>query len=389
MVKYANRVLSFGQSSIDVMTGIASKHDCIMLAAGTPGFDAPEGLVKTAEKYLRKGHNQYTVNRGGKRLRNAISEKWREPLGKVIDTENEVTITCGATEGLLDCAMAFLDPGDKPIVFEPFYENYRSISLLSGAKPVSVALNPPDWSPDWDVLKREAESAKLIILNTPHNPTGTVLSQDTLKRIAKIAVDNDLFVIADETYRTMVFGGDEADSIFSLPGMANRTAVVGSFSKTMTATGWRVGFIVASTEMTEQIRKVHDFASICAPAPFQDAIAEYWFTEDYSDYFEKLMDAYYKKSVILCDTLHEAGFKFTRPKGAYYILADFSGIFPELNDMEFCEVMARDVGVSVVGGRAFFSNPDRASKYARFSFAQPMGLIEIAAKRIREYFVDK
>ncbi len=389
MALYANRVLSFGQSSIDVMTGIAFEHDCIMLAAGTPGFNAPPGLIKTAEKYLRKGHNQYTVNRGGKRLRNAISEKWRELLRKKIDPEDEVTITCGATEGLLDCAMAMLNPSDKAIILEPFYENYRSISLLSGAEPVAVPLNPPEWEPDWKSLEREAKGVKLIILNTPHNPTGTVLSSDTLAKIAEIAIENDLFVIADETYRTMVFDGDESGAIISIPGMAERTAAVGSFSKTMTATGWRVGFIIASPEMTEQIRKVHDFASICAPAPFQDAIAEYWFTDDYKEYFKALMTDYKIKSLILCDALREAGFKLTEPKGAYYVLADFSDLFPDFDDMKFCEFMARDVGVSAVGGRAFFSNPARAAKYARFSFAQPTDKIEIAARRIQDYFKNR
>ncbi len=386
MAKYARRVTSFGQSSIDVMTAIALEHDCIMLAGGTPGFDAPEGLVRTAEKYLRKGHNQYTVNRGGKRLRYAIAENWHAPVGREIDADTEITITCGATEALLDCALALLDSGDKSVILEPFYENYRSISLLAEAEPVPVPLLPPTWEPDMDALEKAAVGAKLLIINTPHNPTGAVFSDDVLRRISDIAVRNGLFVISDETYRTMVFDGEEPKSIASLPGMAERTAIVGSFSKTMTITGWRVGFFIAQPEMSSQIRKAHDFASICAPAPFQDAIAEYWSTEDFANYFKKLMADYRAKSEILSSALIDSGFAVTPPRGAYYILADFSGLFPEIDDLEFCEIMARDVGVSAVGGRAFFSDAARARKYARFAFAQPMDIIETTADRIRAYF---
>lgn len=386
MAKYARRVTSFGQSSIDVMTAIALKHDCIMLAGGTPGFDAPEGLVRTAEKYLRKGHNQYTVNRGGKRLRYAIAENWRAPVGREIDEETEITITCGATEALLDCALALLDTGDKSVILEPFYENYRSISLLATAQPVPVPLLPPSWEPDFDALEKAAVGAKLLIINTPHNPTGAVFSEDVLRRISDISIRNGLFVISDETYRTMVFDGDEPNSIASLPGMAERTAVVGSFSKIMTITGWRVGFFIAPPEMSSQIRKAHDFASICAPAPFQDAIAEYWPTEDFADYFQKLMADYRAKGELLSEALLHAGFDVTTPRGAYYILADFDSLFPNSDDLEFCETMARDVGVSAVGGRAFFSNESGARRYARFAFAQPMDIIETASDRIREYF---
>jgi len=386
MAKYARRVTSFGQSSIDVMTAIALEHDCIMLAGGTPGFDAPEGLVRTAEKYLRKGHNQYTVNRGGKRLRYAIAENWRVPIGREIDAEDEITITCGATEALLDCALALLDSGDKSVILEPFYENYRSISLLAEAEPVPVPLLPPNWEPDFDALEKAAIGAKLLIINTPHNPTGAVFLDDVLRRISDIAVRNGLFVISDETYRTMVFDGNEPKSIASLPGMAERTAIVGSFSKTMTITGWRVGFFIAQPEMSSQIRKAHDFASICAPAPFQDAIAEYWSTEDFAEYFDMLMADYRAKSEILSSALIDSGFAVTPPRGAYYILADFDRLFPNSDDLEFCEIMARDVGVSAVGGRAFFSDATRARRYARFAFAQPMKIIETASDRIRAYF---
>jgi aminotransferase len=386
MANYAQRVTSFKQSSIDVMTAIALEHDCIMLAGGTPGFDAPEGLVRTAEKYLQKGHNQYTVNRGGKRLRYAIAEKWCKHLGRKIDPESEITITCGATEALLDCALALLDIGDKSVILEPFYENYRSISLLAGAQPVTVPLIPPAWEPDFNALEKSAIGAKLLIINTPHNPTGAVFSEECLRTIAEIAVRNDLFVISDETYRTMVFDGEEPKSIASLPGMAERTAIVSSFSKTMTTTGWRVGFFIAPAEMSSQIRKAHDFASICAPAPFQDAIAEYWLSEDFDAYFCKLMTDYRVKAEILTSALIDSGFEVTPPRGAYYILTDVSGLFPDIDDLEFCRIMARDVGVSAVGGRAFFSDNARARKYARFAFAQPTDVIETASDRIREYF---
>lgn len=354
-----------------------------MLAGGTPGFDSPTDLNDLAIKYIRRGHNQYTVNRGGKRLREVIARIWEEPLGRLFDSDTEVTVTCGATEGLLAATMAVIDPGDRVLVMEPFYENYRSIALLSNGKPVYVPLIPPDWEPDWQILEEQADGAKLIIINSPHNPTGSVLSGNVLKELARIAVENDLFVISDETYRTMVYDLEEPNSICSFPGMTERTAVIGSFSKNMTATGWRVGYVIASKKYTSQLRKVHDFASICAPAPFQDAIAEFWNTSEYDGYFKKLISDYRCKRDTIYDALLEAGFKLSIPRGAYYILADFSEIKPELDDLEMVRYMAGDIGIGVIGGRAFFDNNDRARRYIRISFSQEIGVIEEAARRIR------
>ena len=381
MKKFADRVLSFGQSTIDSMTALCFEHKSLILAAGTPGFDTPEYLKQLAKKYIDRGHNQYTVNRGSRRLRRAIAEIWSEPVGRQLDPEAEITITCGATEALLAVAMAVVDPGDRVIVLEPFYENFKNIVLLSGGVPDFVPLVPPRWEPDLRALREKAPGAKMIIVNSPHNPTGTVLDEDILAEIARIAVENDLFVLSDETYRGMVFDIEEPNSLASFPGMAERTAVVSSFSKIMTATGWRVGFFIAAPEFTAQIRKVHDFASICAPAPFQDAVAEFLTSEEFPKFFRGLMDDYRKKRDTLTHALKIAGFDFATPQGAYYVLADFSRIKPEFDDYQMAEFMARDVGVCAVGGRAFFAT-ERGKHYLRFSFARKFDEINEAAERI-------
>jgi len=386
MKDFADRVQKFGQSSIDVMTGLCFKYHSVRLAAGTPGFDAPKYLIDIACKYLQNGHNQYTVNRGSERLRKSIRNHWIEPLDYEANIDSEITISCGATESLLACAMAVLNPGDKAVVFEPFYENFRSICYLSGADPLIVPLLPFEWNPDWEKLEEACKKAKLLIINSPNNPTGAVFSREVIAKIAELAVKYDLFVISDETYRTMVFEGEEPKSIFSFPGMAERTAVVSSFSKIMTITGWRVGFIVANEEFSAQIRKVHDFATICAPAPFQDAIADFWDDDVYTSYFSRLMASYRKKRDGLCEALRIAGFKFSVPQGAYYVLADFSNLRPDLDDFEMCDFMALKIGVCVVGGRAFFNTPESSKKYLRFSFAQQPDLIKVASNRIKESF---
>ena len=384
MQKYSSRVFSFGQSTIDSMTALCFEHKSLILAAGTPGFDAPEKLKELAKKYIDEGHNQYTLNRGSKRLRMAIADFWSKFVGRELDYENEISITCGATETLLAVAMTVIDSGDKVVIFEPFYENFKNIVLLAGGEPISVPSIPPLWEPDWDKLEKYAIGAKLLIMNSPHNPTGSVLCDSAIKKIAEIAIRNDLFVLSDETYRTMVFDVDEPKSIASLPGMAERTAVVSSFSKTMTVTGWRVGFFIAAPKFTEQIRKIHDFTSICAPAPFQDAIAEFLPSQDFTEYFARLMSDYRKKRDILCDALDSAGFIFSIPDGAYYVFADFSKIEPNFDDYRMAEFMAKNVGVCVVGGRAFFGNSLRGAKYLRFSFARHFYEIESAAEKISE-----
>jgi len=365
------------------MTALCFQYDSVMLAAGTPNLDVPDKLKELAKKYIHKGHNQYTVNKGSARLRDAISVEWSKPLGRKIDPENEITITCGATEALLAVALATVNPQDKVIVFEPYYENFRNIVLLAGGEPIFVPLIPYKWEPDWDILEREAKNAKLLILNSPHNPTGSVLDENTIQKIARIAIQNDLFVLSDETYRTMVYDVEEPNSIASLPGMMERTAVISSFSKTMTATGWRVGFFIASADFTEQIRKVHDFSSICAPAPFQDAIAEFITSRDFDSYYNDLINKYKNKRDLLCDALRYTDFIFSIPQGAYYILADFSNIKPELDDFKMAEFMAKEIGVCVVGGRAFFDQLQRGKKYLRFSFARKISEIEDAAQKIK------
>ncbi len=384
MQDFAQRTRAFDLSTIDTMSSICIEHKGLMLAGGTPGFDVPEKLSQLATKYINSAHNQYTLNRGTKKLRAAISEHWQSQLSRFPHIDDEITVTCGATEALLATVMACVDVGDRVIIFEPFYENFKNTVLLAGGIPDFVPLIPPNWEIDWDVFRAKAPGAKLIIFNSPHNPTGAVFDEQTLVNIADIAIRNNLFVLSDETYRHMSYIS-EPRSIAAIDGMAPRTAVVSSFSKTMTATGWRVGYVVASKNFTVAIRKVHDFTSICAPAPFQDAVADFWLSDDFAIYFAQLLNGYAERRTIFCQALADFGFEFAQPAGAYYVLADFTHKFPCFNDLDAVNFMASRVGVCGVGGRAFFADSSKAARYMRFSFARTNSEIHEAARRLHAF----
>jgi len=384
MKDFAQRTKAFELSTIDTMSSICLEHNGLMLAGGTPGFDVPEKLAQLATKYINAAHNQYTLNRGTRRLRAAIADRWQTQLSRAPHIDDEITITCGATEALLAVVMACVDVGDRVLIFEPFYENFKNTVLLAGGIPDFVPLMPPNWDIDWDVFRAKAHGAKLVIFNSPHNPTGAVADEKTVAQIADIAIRNDLYVLSDETYRHMSYV-HEPQSIAAVEGMAPRTAVVSSFSKTMTITGWRVGYIVASKEFTVALRKVHDFTSICAPAPFQDAVAEFWLSDDFDSYFAQLLAGYAERKAIICQALADFGFEFAQPAGAYYVLADFTKRFPQFDDLDAVNFMASRVGVCGVGGRAFFADTSRARRYMRFSFARTDDEIREAARRLDAY----
>jgi aminotransferase len=385
MVNYSKRVLSYGGSSIDFAAAVCRKFGSLSLAEGTPSIDTPGFLKKLACKYIVQSYNQYTANRGSKRLLNSIAQRWEKPLNRSISPFDEITVTCGATEALASAAFALIDNDDRVLVFEPFYENYKVITLLAGGIPIPINLMPFHWTPDWTTFEQEAATAKLLIMNSPHNPTGSILNWDILRKIAQIAIDNDLIVISDETYRWMSFT-EEVNSIASLPGMCERTIVVGSFSKIFTITGWRVGFMIASEDISKHLRRTHDFLSICAPAPFQEAIAEALESPDFEPFLKELMGGYRHRRDILAEALKQAGMIFSLPDGAYYILADFKRIHPSFDDMDMAVHLAEHVGICGVPDRAFFMNPQRANRYIRFSFAKRNDQIDHAASKILKYY---
>ena len=334
----ARRTATFTESVIREMTRIANQHEAVNLAQGFPDFPMPEPMKDAACAAIHGDINQYAVTWGSSALRIAIAEKYRRWYGMEVDHDREVTVTCGATEAMASVFLALIDPGDEVIVLEPFYENYGPDAILAGAKPVFVPLERPHWTidPGPPARRRSRKRTKAIILNTPHNPTGRVFTRDEMTMIAELCIKHDVWVITDEIYEHMRYAG-EHHVMATWPGMRERTITISGLSKTFSCTGWRLGYIVAPEAQTAAIRKVHDFLTVGAPAPLQAAGAVGMHFD--ADYYNHLALDYRARRTLLCDALREAGFTFTQPEGAYYVLADFS----ELSDMD--DVTLREVDV--------------------------------------------
>lgn len=375
----AQRTRNFRESVIRGMSRLAAQYDAINLAQGFPNFPAPDILKEAAAKAIRDDINQYAITWGAKRLREAVARKYASWYGMTLDPEREITITCGATEAMIATLMAVVDPGDEVIVFEPYYENYGPDTILCNAKPVFVPLFPGQ-PLDIDRLKRAFNArTRAIIVNTPANPSGRVLTRQELEAIATLCQQHDAYAITDEIYEHILYTGEHI-CIASLPGMAERTVTISGASKTFSITGWRLGTILAPAELTDAIRKVHDFLTVGAPAPLQEALAvamDQLGPEYYTDMNEK----YRGRRDVLYAALCRAGFKCTAPEGAYYILADFRGL-SDLNDTEFAHWLAREKGVAPVPGSSFFSSPELGHHLARFVFCKTDDLLEEAARRL-------
>ena len=387
MAQISRRMLSakaeqFTESVIREMTRLALKHGAVNLSQGFPDFAAPEEIKEAARQAISDNINQYAITWGAKPLRDAIVEKFERTQGVKYDPEREVTICCGSTEAMMSAMMAIINPGDEVVVFEPFYENYGPDAILSGATPRFVKLRTPDWSFDEKELAAAfGPHTKAIILNTPNNPTGRVFARAELESIRDLCIRWNAYAITDEIYEHMLYDGAEHISMATLDGMRERTITVSGYSKTFSITGWRIGTIVAPRDTTDAIRKVHDFLTVGAPAPLQEAVAVAIETLG-RDFYEGLARDYRARRDLLCGALVTAGFRCTPPAGAYYVLTDFSAL-SDLPDDRFAEWLTTQHGVTPVPGSSFFSRPEMGRRQVRFAFCKTLPLLEEAAQRLR------
>jgi len=375
------RTQLFTESVIREMTRVAQEHDAINLAQGFPDFPAPALLKEAAARAIHSDINQYAITWGSKRLRDAIAVKYYDWYGMDVNPETEVTVTCGATEAMVSVLLAIVDPGEEVIVFEPFYENYDRDTLLCDAKPVYV----PMWGREELDLNRLAgafsDRTRAIVINTPNNPTGRVASRRDLEGIAELCRRHDAYAVTDEIYEHIYYEGEHVP-IATLEGMRDRTITVSGASKTFAVTGWRVGTIVAPAEVTNAIRKVHDFLTVGAPSPLQEAVAVAMESLG-PDYYSDMARQYLNRRDVLIPGLQRAGFRCDPPEGSYYVLADFSDL-SDLPDDEFAVWLTAEHGVASVPGSSFFLDPEDGRRLVRFAFCKTQDLLGEAVERLNE-----
>lgn len=378
MPKTSQRTAVFSESVIRRMTRVAQAHGAINLSQGFPDFDPPEALLAAAARAGREGPHQYAVTWGAADFRRALARKQSRFMGMAVDPDAHLVVTCGSTEAMMAAMMTACNPGDKVIVFSPFYENYVADTILTGAEPLHVALRPPDFGFDPDELRRAFEKKpKAIILCNPSNPSGKVFTRAELEFIARLAAEHDTFVLTDEVYEHIVYAPNTHTYFASLPGMFERTLSCSSLSKTYSITGWRLGYIIAAPEVIHSARKVHDFLTVGAAAPLQAAAVAGLELPD--SYYQELQDVYTEKRDVFLRFLDQAGLSYTRPQGAYYVMADMTEFGCD-DDTAFCEWMAREVGVAAVPGSSFFREPVR--HLVRFHFAKQTQTLEAAGQRL-------
>jgi aspartate/methionine/tyrosine aminotransferase len=370
----------FTESVIREMTRLALQHGAVNLSQGFPDFPAPEEIKRAAQEAIAANINQYAITWGAKSLRDAIAEKFQRWQGITIDPEREITVCCGSTEAMISSMMAVINPGDEVVVFEPFYENYGPDAILSGATPRFVKLYPPDWKFDpAELAAAFGPETKAIILNTPNNPTGKVFERSELESIRDLCLRWNAYAITDEIYEHMLYDGAEHISMATLEGMRDRTITINALSKTYSVTGWRVGWAIASPEVTSAIRKVHDFLTVGAAAPLQEAGALALRLP--ASYYEKLAREYLARRDRMLGILTSAGFRCFKPHGAYYIMTDISAFgFPD--DVAFAKYLVQEIGVATVPGSSFYQNPADGRTHLRFTFCKTEKTFEAAAERL-------
>ena len=375
----AARASTFTESVIREMTRVAQKYGAINLAQGFPDFPMPAVMKDAACAAIHGDINQYAITWGAPALRLAIAEKYHRLHNFTVDPDKHITVTCGATEAMAAVFLALVDPGDEVIVFDPFYENYGPDAILAGATPVFVPLEPPTWTFDPQRLRDAfTERTTAIIVNTPHNPTGRVFTREELDLIATLCIENDVWAFTDEIYEHIRYAGSH-HVLATWPGMAERTVTISGLSKTFSCTGWRLGYAIAPERESVAIRKVHDFLTVGAPAPLQQAGAIGMAFD--ADYYNHLALDYRARREILCEALRSAGFTFTPPEGAYYILADYSAL-SDLDDVAFSHWLAREVGVATVPGSSFHVAGGPSRRYIRFAFCKRTETLQAAATRL-------
>lgn len=384
-MKLSSRTAGFTDSVIRRMTRVSLQYDAINLSQGFPDFDPPKMLLDRLREVADPGmpYHQYSVTWGADNVRKALARKQQYFMNMEINPDREIVITCGGTEAMMAAVMSVIDPGDKVAVFSPFYENYGADAILSGAEPIYVPLSPPCFDFDPELLEDAfRRGARALILCNPSNPCGKVFSCEELMIIAGLAEKYDAFVITDEVYEHIVYAPFRHIYFAALPGMRERTVTCGSFSKTYSVTGWRLGYAIAAPEVTDRIKKVHDFLTVGAPAPLQEAVIPGLLAGQ--EYYDALRNAYTEKKELFLKGLDNAGIRHNIPRGTYYVLMDISEFGYE-SDVEFCDDLARKVGVGAVPGSSFFREPE--NRYIRFHFAKKQETLEEALKRLQDVHI--
>jgi aspartate/methionine/tyrosine aminotransferase len=370
----------FTESVIREMTRLALRHNAVNLSQGFPDFPAPAEIKRAAQDAIAADVNQYAITWGAKKFRDAIAANFGRTQGVAVDPETEITVCCGATEAMISTMMAIINPGDEVVVFEPFYENYGPDAILSGATPRFVKLRPPDWTFDSEELAAAfGPKTKAIILNSPNNPTGKVFERAEFEQIRNLCERWNAFAITDEIYEHMLYDGAKHISLATIEGMRERTITINALSKTYSVTGWRVGWAIAPPEVTAAIRKVHDFLTVGAAAPLQEAGAVAMHSP--ASYYESIARDYLVRRDRLLGILTAAGFRCFKPRGAYYIMTDISAFaFPD--DVTFAKYLITDIGVAAVPGSSFYRDPADGRTHLRFTFCKREATFQAAAERL-------
>jgi aminotransferase len=376
----SDRIKHFTESVIRRMTRVSNEYGAVNLSQGFPDFEPPFELQQSLEKIATSGPHQYAVTWGAPNFREALAKKQSRFMNLDIDPAENIVVTCGSTEAMMAAMMTVCNPDDNVIVFSPFYENYVADTILTGAKPIYVNLNPPDFTFDKNELTKAFEQKpKALILCNPSNPTGKVFTKEELLFISDLAIKHDVFVITDEVYEHIIYSPNRHVYMASLPGMSERTVSCSSLSKTYSITGWRLGYIIAPKNIIDGAKKVHDFLTVGAAAPLQEAAVTALQFDD--GYYEDLRDKYTKMKTFFIRGLESAGLKYTDPQGAYYVMVDISE-FNVSDDVEFAEWMIKNVGVAGVPGSSFFK--DNANNFVRFHFAKKIETLEKAIEKLHK-----
>ncbi|WP_427112618.1 pyridoxal phosphate-dependent aminotransferase [Megasphaera sueciensis] len=378
MQELSKKISLFTDSVIRRMTRISATYNAINLSQGFPDFQPPKPILDRLAEVAHNGPHQYAITWGAQNFRDALAEYRSRLLGRTIDPNSEIVVTCGSTEAMMVAIMTLVNPGEKVIIFSPFYENYGADTILSGAEPIYVSLNPPEFTFNPDELEAAFQQhPKALILCNPSNPCGKVFTRKELEYIATLADKYDTYVITDEVYEHIVYKPNVHTYFASLPGMYERTLTCSSLSKTYSITGWRLGHITAPSSIIEGARKIHDFLTVGAASPLQEAA--YIGFKFSQQYYDDLLALYTHKKNILLDGLDSLGIIHTNPQGAYYVLLDISE-FGFTDDLEFCEVLARDVGIGAVPGSSFFKEP--VNYLIRLHFAKDDATLYEALNRL-------
>ena len=386
MKQLSERTSEFTDSVIRRMTRISNQYNAVNLSQGFPDFDPPKAITDRLAEIAPKGPHQYALTWGAQNFREALAKKQEHFSGMKINPDENIVVTCGSTEAMMASMMSVCNPGDKVIVFSPFYENYGADAILSGATPIYVPLNPPEFSFDANVLEDaiKQDGVKALILCNPSNPCGKVFTEEELKVIAELAIKYDIYVITDEVYEHIIYAPNKHVYIATLPGMEERTIICSSLSKTYSITGWRLGYVIANPVIIDRVKKVHDFLTVGAAAPLMEAATVGLMFDD--SYYDELAAHYTHMKDLFTNGLKDLGLSFTNPQGAYYVMVDISE-FGYKDDNEFCVDLASKVGVGAVPGSSFFK--EDINNYIRLHFAKQDATLLDALNRLENIKILK